>query len=129
MWAIESDRLKEERLGALCDLMDMGGGGRIWIFDGVPRDVDLDDALATLEVPVPTKKLYDQGVLYLNDVKKTLVDKTGTSAWAIIGTAYGQELLRVDVSESTGNGVIKLDSETKILYAGGSISILDFYIS
>lgn len=119
--------LKNTILTAIRDALDAGASpGLIKIYSGT-KPADAETAITT-QVLLATLTLSDPcgtvsaGVLtFATITSDSAADATGTATWARLTTSAGVAVADVDVSNTAGNGFIRLN--TVSIVAGGSVSI------
>lgn len=119
--------LKNTILTAIRDALDAGSTpGLIKIYSGT-KPADAETAITT-QVLLATLTLSDPcgtvstGVLtFATITSDSAADATGTATWARLTNSAGVAVVDVDVSNTAGNGFIRLN--TVSIVAGGSVSI------
>lgn len=129
-----SDSTASLILAAIRDQIDGGSGaGTIKFYTGTkPSSPDVaitsQVLLGTLTCSDPCAPAPSAKSLTFNSISQdSSADATGTATWARIAKSDGTAVVDVDVTNSSGNGFIKMNSTSIIM--GGPIIISSFVIT
>ena len=126
---------RKARLGALRDVIDASGGGRMLCYEGLvtpltPETDTTDTLLCTLLLAATSGVVGDAGgvaTLTLSVPRAALAATTGVVGWVRLDNGLGEGILDMLASEVPGTTPVVL-SDTQV-YAGGELQLVTCVIA
>ena len=120
-----SDSVRNAKVDAAVDKLDVGGAGSIKIYTGsqpaTPATAASGTLLATVTLPNPAFGSSSGGSASMNDPASVNASATGTAGWARFADGAGAVCFDGDVTATGGGGVVTLSSTS--LTSGAPVDI------
>lgn len=120
-----SDSVRNAKVDAAVDTLDVGGAGTIKIYTGsqpaTPATAASGTLLATITLPNPAFGSASGGSATLNDPASVNAVASGTAGWARFSDGAGTARWDGDVTATGGGGVVTLSSTS--LTSGAPVDI------
>jgi hypothetical protein len=120
-----ADTVRDAKVNAAVDLLDVGGAGSIKIYSGsqpaTPATAASGTLLATITLPNPAFGNSASGSAAMNDPASVNASATGTAGWARFADGAGTVRFDGDVTATGGGGVVTLSSTS--LTSGSPVDI------
>ena|SRR5690349_6129456 len=120
-----SDSVRNAKVDAAVDTLDVGGAGTIKIYTGAqpatPATAASGTLLATVVLPSPAFGSASGGSATLNDPASVNAVASGTAGWARFSDGAGTARWDGDVTATGGGGVVTLSSTS--LTSGAPVDI------